>query len=107
MYDILLSKTWDDMMESEYMFKSNTEKHVIDIRGDEFVDGDKSLIVVFYNLLKGIPMVILQRYPYAGVTIDADKYKDFTVRIQEGKDESGPYTEIAFVLKSIVEALAD
>ena len=30
--------TWDEMMESDFVFKSNTEKHVIDINGAELED---------------------------------------------------------------------
>lgn len=103
----LLSMTWDEMMESDYIFKSNTEKHVIDINGVELEDGNESVTVIFYHMWKGTPMVILQRYPYAGATIDVDDYPDFNITIAGGEDESGPYTEISFVLKAIVKALTE
>lgn len=103
----LLSMTWDEMMESDFVFKSNTEKHVIDINGAELEDGNESLIVIFYHMWKGTPMVVLQRYPYAGATINVNDYPDFNITIAGGEDESGPYTEISFVLKAIVKALTE
>lgn len=103
----LLSMTWDDMMKSDFMFKSNTEKHVIDINGLELKSNDESLIVIFYHMWKGTPMVILQRYPYANATINVDDYPDYNITIAGGEDESGPYTEISFVLKAIVKALTE
>ena len=99
--------TWDEMMESDFVFKSNTEKHVIDINGAELEDGNESLIVIFYHMWKGIPMVVLQRYPYAGATINVNDYPDFNITISGGEDVSGPYTEISFVLKDIVRALTE
>ena len=52
MFKELLSMTWDEMMESDFVFKSNTEKHVIDIKGADVEDGNESLTVIFYHLLK-------------------------------------------------------
>lgn len=105
MYDKLLSMTWDEMYNSEYSFKSNTEIHVIDIRGSELQNGDDSLILIYYNTFSGLPMVIFQRY-VGSIDIDLPStYKDFIVYVDKCEYEGLEFTEVTFVREEIVKAL--
>lgn len=104
MYDKILSMLWDEIYNSDYEFKSNTEKHVIEIKGNQFESSDDSLFLIYYNVYTGEPMVIMQRYDRMGVEIELPSGIEYNVTREEGEDEKGPYTEYTFVLKKIWSA---
>ena len=56
-----LSMTWDDVQSSEYYFKSNNQKHVVQIEGSEIGERESALFLVYYNLYTGVPMVAVMR----------------------------------------------
>ena len=106
MYAKLLSMTWDEMMNSDYVFKSNVEKRVIQIFGNEFVKDDDSLILVYYNVYTNKPMICIQRYNRKGVNITPEEVDGFAVTMVEDVEEDGSeFTEITYVLCSLQEAL--
>lgn len=108
MYEKILNMTWNDFMNSDFLFKSNTEKHVIQIDSKELSPDDDSFFLIYFNLYTGAPMVLLQRYNHKGVTIDDSKYPNYIITKTEGDDDSEDgFTEIVFVLKSVSEALTE
>ena len=107
MYNELLSIDWNDMMMSDYIFKSNTEKHVIQVYGSEFNKNDKSLILVYYNVYTNKPMMLLQRYNDVGLNLKLPDIDGYSKTLVEGEDDEGVFTEVTYVLKSLQEALED
>lgn len=113
MYEKLLQMSWDDMMHSDYVFKSNVEKHVIQIFGSEFEDGDTSLILVYYNVYTNKPMLLIQRYNQEGIKICPPEIEGFTMTLVENTESDGEdtesdgesFTEVTYVLRSLQEAL--
>lgn len=107
MYDSLLRMTWKDFMTSEFFYKSNTSKHVIEIAGSELDPNDDSdsIYVLYFNVFTEELIVAIHR-----TTKDKDVSdwveKNYVVTKKEGVDKDGiPYKEIVFVLKSLSEAL--
>ena len=108
MYEQLLRMTWWDMMNSDYVFKSNIEKHVIQIFGSEFEDGDDSLILVYYNVYTNEPMLLIQRYNRKGVEIHPPEVEGFNMTLVEDTETDGcDFTEVTYVLCSLQEALQE
>lgn len=107
MYDKVLSMSWEEFRDSDYIYKSNTEKHVIEIRGSEFEPSDKSLFVIYFNVFTGQIMVALQRT--TGVPEFSEYVKNnFIITTTEGIDvDESKYTDIVFVHKVLSEALED
>lgn len=99
--------TWDDFMNSEYLFKSNTNKHIVEIKGSEFDENDDSTFVIYFNMFDGHIMVMLQ---HTTNKVDIpDAIRDmYTIAETERSDENGSsYTEVVFVLSTLHEALTD
>jgi hypothetical protein len=106
MQNKLLKMNWDDIMNSDYVFKSNMEKHVVQIFGDELEAGDDSLILIYYNVYTNEPMLMLQRYNRKGAMLVPEEVDGYTMTREEDTDEDGSdYTEITYVLRSLQEAL--
>ena len=53
--------SWDEIQESEYVFKSNVQKHVIQIKGSELGDTKDSILLAYYNVYTGTPMILIYR----------------------------------------------
>lgn len=64
MYKELLQKSWDDMMNSDYLFKSNISRFVVEIPLKEIVsnNADKSIILIYYNVYTKRPMILMHQY---------------------------------------------
>lgn len=108
MYAKLLSMTWGEVMQSDYIFKSNTEKRVIQIFGKEFVKGDTSLILVYYNVYYNTPMLLIQRYDKVGLSLDLPKIKGFNKHCTEDVDTDGThYTEVVYISEDLQKSLED
>lgn len=103
----LLQSDWNTIMDSDYVFKSNIEKHVIQIFGKEFNKDDDSLILVYYNVYTNKPMMLLQRYNRKGVNVDAPEIDGYSLVVEEGEDSAGEYTEVTYILRALQEALTD
>ncbi len=56
-----LKLTWNEVMDSDYYYKSNTAKHVIQIAGSEIGDDYIPVILIYYNYYTGRPMVVTLR----------------------------------------------
>lgn len=106
MYDTLLSKTWDEMMYSDYVFKSNNEKKIIEIKGNQFNPDDKSLIIVYYNVYTHKPMILIQRYIEDIGADTTPEVKGFSKTFIKDEDEYGnDFTEIVYVLRALQDAI--
>lgn len=106
MYELLLNMTWQDFMNSEYLFKSNTEKHVIEIKGNEFDENDESLFVLYFNVFTGEVMVAIQMTNSEVNIPDCIKDKYIVTKTERGGDDD-EFSEVVFVLKTLSEALTD
>lgn len=62
MYDVL-KLDWEHMMDSDYLFKCNSQKKIIEIKGANMVDSlsKDSDIIIFYNLYTGIPYLLVEK----------------------------------------------
>lgn len=99
-----LKKTWTEVNASEYDFKSNTFKHVIEIDGSELREGDDSLILVYYNVYTNMPMIVLQHYHRK--IESSEKVLGYHSTVNEGVDENGEdFTEIVYIAEEIKTAL--
>ena len=104
MLNEFLKKTWAEVVSSDYDFKSNTFKHVIEIDGNELKEGDDSLILVYYNVYTNLPMIILQHYHRKGV--ETEVVAGYHSTVNEGVDENGEdFTEIVYIAEEIKTAL--
>lgn len=99
-----LAMSWNDVRDSDYDFKSNTLKHVIEISGSQVIDGDDSTILVYYNVYTNYPMICLQHYVRIG--IEPEVIPGFAMNKSEGVNEDGiDVTDIVYVSAEIKSAL--
>lgn len=104
MYEKLLSMSWSDMMESDYLFKSNSEKRVIQISADEVSEdkGDDSIILVYYNVYTGKPIILLHHYSRKGMAKDVPYVVGYHEDRTEGVNDDGEdFTEVLYVDEEI------
>lgn len=99
--------TWDEFRNSDYVYKSNTEKHVIEIRGSEFDPSNDSLFVIYFNVFTGDIMVALQRTDSVP-EFSEDIKENYIITTTEGAYANGDkYIDIVFVHKVLSKALED
>lgn len=62
MYDIL-KLSWDDVLMSDYLFKCNSHKKVVEIKGENMPDSvyNDSDIVIFYNMYTDTPYLLVEK----------------------------------------------
>ena len=104
MYEKLLSMTWADIMESDYIFKSNFEKRVIVISASEVSDDkdDDSIILIYYNVYTGKPIVLLHHYNKKGMATEIPDIEGYHEDRTEGVNEDGEdFTEVLYVEEDI------
>ena len=104
MYSKLLSMSWHDIMESDYIFKSNFEKHVIQIYAKEITEdnNDDSIILVYYNIFTGNPIILLHHYNTSGAVNEIPDVEGYVKELTGGKDENGEeFTEVLYIDKEI------
>lgn len=102
MYNDLLKTSWDDMMYSEYEFKSNSEKRIVEMVGNQFDENDSSLIVIYYNMFTGYPMILIQRYNHILGGDTAPEVEGYTKTYNEVDDEElGSFTDIVYISQSL------
>lgn len=106
MLEELLSYTWVQMMESDYMYTSNNQKHVIQISGEELDDTRDSTILVYYNVYTQTPMICVYH---------VDGEEEFTPEIVPGfqvvkeskvNEDGVPYTEVVYLEDTMQKALS-
>jgi hypothetical protein len=108
MYEKLLSMTWNDMINSDYLLKSNTAKYVVQIYGNEFVDGDDSLILIYYNMFTKTPMLMLQRWNRHDVGVNPPEVEGYNITVVEDVETDGTeFTEVTYVLSELQKALQE
>lgn len=97
--------SWDQIQDSEYVFKSNVQKHVVHMAGKELGDDKDSTVLTYYNFYTGMPMIIVYRIEgiYEGGVEDIEGFravKEFR------KDDDGNYTETTYIENVMHEALS-
>ena len=111
-YITILSKSWDNMMRSEYLFKSNTMRRIIEITGEEMGSpySKKSDIIIFYNIQTGNPMVMVERILVDTLITMPVEYEfsipGFTVNIEHIKKDDDAYIEIIITAQDLYTALS-
>lgn len=101
-----LSMSWSDIIDSDYSYKSNSFRHVIEINGSEFLEKDNDcFVLVYYNVYTGKPMIALLHYERLG--IEPEQVEGYFVRKDEGVDEvnNTSVTEIMYLSQTIKNAL--
>ncbi len=109
MYSKLLSTTWEQMNNSDYVFKSNAIKRIVQIDGSELTKGDDSVIVIYYNVYTGVPMVLTQRYNHRVEGLNPPPIDGYSMYQKEEKDEEDGEicSEVTYVLCSLQKALEE
>lgn len=111
MYSIL-NKTWNEVLSSELDFKCNSMKRIIEMEGKDMADSysNESVILIFYNLYTGEPMMLAEKVPNHpdSITIDPTMIDcgHFNVNVEE-VEEDVDCKEIILVRKDIIKALHD
>lgn len=77
MYDVL-QLSWGQMMESDYLFKCNSQKKIVEIKGVNMGDtlSNDSDIVIFYNLYTGNPYLLVEK---TATSVDVPDVSSITV----------------------------
>ena len=104
MYELLLEMTWHDIMESDYIFKSNFEKHVIQISASELNNDkdDDSVILIYYNVYTGKPIILLHHSNKKGVCMNVPSVAGYHEDRTEGVNDDGEdFTEVLYVDEEI------
>ena len=107
MHDTILNMTWNDFMESDYSFKSNTEKRVIEVKGSDFDPSDNSLFVLYFNVFTGELMIALQHTDKKPIISDKVKEKFIITDTEDVETDEDKYFEVVFVQKALSKALED
>lgn len=101
-----LSMTWDDVQKSDYYFKSNIQKHVVQIDGSEIGEAESALFLIYYNLYTGVPMVAVMRMDGGEDTpvksIDGFRHVKEVLPNEDGKSS----IEVVYIEDSIDKALS-
>lgn len=106
MLNELLKNTWDQMMDSEYFYKSNIQKHVIQMDGSELGDERSSMILIYYNVYTQTPMICIY-HVNGDVDFEPEKVNGFRAVKETGTDEDGnQYTEYVYLEDAMREALS-
>lgn len=100
-----LKMSWNDVMNSDYLFKSNNVKHVIQIRGSELNGPSDVVLLVYYNMYTDFPMV--------AVSVRDGHYEDpieeipgFNIARNYIKDDEGKEeTQVVYIAEEINELL--
>ena len=113
-YYEVLSKSWADMATSDYFYKSNSRRKVIEMTGADCPDAvsSDSVIIIMYNVVTGCPLVLTEKF-YSSL----DKYimdsmsdvvkEKFNVTIETGEDNNGKFTEIICIRKSFYDSVTE
>lgn len=100
-----LRLTWNEVQDSEYRFKSNNAKHVIQLEGTEIGGPLGSLLLTYYNLHTGTPMIAVWRVEGEDVT-GIEDVKGFRHVREFLKDADGKKsTETVYIEDYIGKAL--
>lgn len=107
MYNIL-QMNWEQIMDSEYLFKCNSQKKVVEIKGVNMSDSlsKDSDIIIFYNLYTGVPYLLVEKtamripIPQVGTVSVPDQ---FNICFYDLEDEDA--VEVVCVHKDIADAI--
>ena len=100
----VLKMDWDTIQQSDYRYKSNIFKHVVQIKGSEFGEPSISIMLIYYNVYTGMPMLAVARMKQRGAELpDVEGYKKTR---EDGNEEQMCYTDYTFVAEAIMEALS-
>lgn len=101
----VLRLSWAQIMESDYLFKSNNARHVVQLDGDEV--GIKSAVVlIYYNLMTQEPMLCVVHEDIesheAPEVIDGFRATREVINDEDGE----PYTETVYIDNKMRQALS-
>lgn len=100
-----LKLSWDDVQDSNYLFKSHNAKHVVQIEGPELGGPLGSMLLTYYNLNTGLPMIAMWRTEgedLMGIE-DVEGFR-FMRETHNGRDGE-KWTETVYIEESIGTAL--
>lgn len=111
-YYEILKYTWVDMAQSDYLYRSNSRRKVIEMDGRDCDCGlsKESVIVIMYNVMTGVPLILTEKFYH---TIDAKVLQDvascvsekFNVTVEQGEDSNGNFTEVICIRKSFYNSV--
>lgn len=114
MYYDVLKYSWSEMAVSNYFYKSNSRRRVIEMNGSECPDSvmDTSAIVIMYNVVSGCPLILTEKFyePLTKPIMDnlSEIVRDkFNVNIETGEDKNGSFTEIVCIRKSFYNSVVE
>lgn len=113
----VLELNWNQLMSSEYIYKSNHVLKVAEFNSECFHEDEthqqetfsnKSIVVIYYDAFKGVPLVLCERVPGIISKEDIDLTRcadrdDFVAFIDYPVDEN--CTDIILTRRSIVDAI--
>ena len=110
----ILKLSWTEMSMSDYFYKSNSRRKVIEMEGVDCADSvsNESAIVIMYNMMTGCPLVLTEKF-YGELdknvvnNLDEAVSAKFNVTVETGEDGDGKYTEIICIRKSFYDAVTE
>ena len=113
----VLELNWNQLMLSEYVYKSNHVLKVAEFNSECFHEDEsheqetfstESIVVIYYDAFSGIPLVLCERIPSIVNKEDIDlskcsSRKDFAAFVDYPVDEN--CTDIILTRRSIVDAI--
>lgn len=104
MYEYLLTKTWDDMMEENILIECNSRMHVIQIPAGELDVKEGSVLLIYYNIFDGVPNLLIHYFDKDITINETSEVDGYIHRVEKGKENSGAdYTQIVFVRKELAD----
>ena len=100
----ILEMDWDTIQQSDYRYKSNIFKHVVQIKGDEFDEPGIAVMLIYYNVYTGSPMLAVARMKQRGAELPS--VEGFRKTREDGNEEQMCYTDYTFVAEDIMQALS-
>lgn len=75
MYSVL-NLSWNEMMNADYSYKSNTHHKVVEFEKGSEIQGycDDSVILIYYNMYTSLPMILIEKVP-SGIPLTKEDVK--------------------------------
>lgn len=100
-----LKMSWGEVQESDYFFKSHNAKHVVQIEGPELGGPSGSVLLTYYNLHTGTPMIAVWRTEGEDLTGIEGVAGFRHMREIHNDNDNGKWTETVYIEESIGTAL--
>ena len=111
----ILNMRWTEVLCSEYFFKSNSRRRIIELNGKDVDDciSKDSCIIIMYDILNGKPLVLTEKFYNDDIpedvlnSLESAIPEKFNYNIERGEDSHGEFIEIICVRKSLQDSLSD